>query len=248
VQFNEQPVTQDVVMGKLLAGILFPQTDTHVRYDEEVALMQAIMETLEPHLPPYARGWKYSFQVLPTTDRVDAKSLPGGQIFVTLGTFLESPRVDLLAAILTHEVGHVGMRHGTLFETIQQRNLEKLNAAIRERALATTPEEKKLREQNVTSALVTHWDTTSVLVAHEVEADVFAAHVASEAGYDLEVLAQFHERQAFILDTSEDARVHPARSVRARVLRCFPGKAVAQHEHLNALLHAIQERHRKPAR
>jgi hypothetical protein len=250
--FNEYPITRDVFVGKLLAGIMFPVTDsTHSTREREVALLQAIMRTLEPHLPPHARKWKYDFHILENAHAVDAKALPGGPIYVTTGTFLESLHVDLIAVVLAHEVGHVALRHGTRFETVQSQNLVALNNALEKRKRATTPEEKALLENRVTDALATFWDEDSIVIQHELEADMFAAHVASSAGYNLEVSARFHERLAGHSEDLENATTHPPRLVRARILRCFGENSRTYHEELDVLLHEIQAdyaRHTKRAR
>jgi predicted Zn-dependent protease len=239
--FNEHPVTRDVFMGKLLAGIMFPETGTtYATRDKEIALLQAVMKTLEPHLPAYAQEWSYSFQILQKLDAVDAKALPGGPIFIATGTFLESPHVDLLAVVLAHEVGHVALRHGTRFETVRKQNLEALNVAMERRALATTSEEKALLEDAVTDALVTFWDEDSVVIQHELEADVFAAQVASRAGYNLEFLASFQERLQGSSKSLADTTKHPPRMVRAHILRCFAGNPRMAHDELDVLLGKIQ--------
>lgn len=53
----------------------------------------------------------YHFMIL-DTDQVNALSAPGGFVFVTRGLLEKMPNEDALAAVLAHEIAHVGLQHG----------------------------------------------------------------------------------------------------------------------------------------
>ncbi len=56
--------------------------------------------------------WPYSFHVVASSD-VNAFALPGGAIFVNLGTIQAVETEAQLAGVLAHEISHVVLRHAT---------------------------------------------------------------------------------------------------------------------------------------
>ena len=69
---------------------------------------------LGAHLASHAPGlkWPYSFHVVASSD-VNAFALPGGAIFVNLGTVQSADTEAQLAGVLAHETSHVVLRHAT---------------------------------------------------------------------------------------------------------------------------------------
>ncbi len=69
---------------------------------------------LGAHLTQHAPGlkWPYSFHVVASSD-VNAFALPGGAIFVNLGTVQAAETEAQLAGVLAHETSHVVLRHAT---------------------------------------------------------------------------------------------------------------------------------------
>lgn len=56
--------------------------------------------------------WPYSFHVI-NQKEINAFALPGGPIFVNLGTIQAADNEAQLAGVLAHEISHVVQRHGT---------------------------------------------------------------------------------------------------------------------------------------
>ena len=69
---------------------------------------------LGAHLAQHAPGdkWPYSFHVVASPD-INAFALPGGAIFVNLGTVQAAETEAQLAGVLAHETSHVALRHAT---------------------------------------------------------------------------------------------------------------------------------------
>jgi hypothetical protein len=69
---------------------------------------------LGAHLVTHAPGlkWPYSFHVVASSD-VNAFALPGGAIFINLGTIQAAENEAQLAGVLAHETSHVVLRHAT---------------------------------------------------------------------------------------------------------------------------------------
>ncbi|WP_090333709.1 M48 family metalloprotease [Dyadobacter koreensis] len=63
--------------------------------------------------------YQFDFHVLADSHTVDAFALPGGQIFLTSGLYKKLKTNDEIAAILSHQIGHVIGRHASekLFKT-----------------------------------------------------------------------------------------------------------------------------------
>lgn len=59
---------------------------------------------------PADRSWPYQFHVVPAAD-INAFALPGGPIFVNLGTIQAADNEAELAGVIAHEMSHVYMQH-----------------------------------------------------------------------------------------------------------------------------------------
>ena len=66
-----------------------------------------------------ASPWKYTFHVVNESD-INAFALPGGPVFVNLGTIQAAETEAQLAGVMAHEISHVVMRHATCNITKQQ--------------------------------------------------------------------------------------------------------------------------------
>jgi Zn-dependent protease with chaperone function len=59
---------------------------------------------------PADKSWPYQFHVIPAAD-INAFALPGGPIFVNLGTIQAADNEAELAGVIAHEMSHVYMQH-----------------------------------------------------------------------------------------------------------------------------------------
>ncbi|HEY1801690.1 MAG TPA: M48 family metalloprotease [Terriglobales bacterium] len=83
---------------------LLPESDPVTQY------VQHLGEQLAAHAP--GEKWPYSFHVV-NQKEINAFALPGGAIFVNLGTIQAADNEAQLAGVLAHEISHVVQRHGT---------------------------------------------------------------------------------------------------------------------------------------
>ncbi|GAC1423933.1 MAG: hypothetical protein NVSMB62_20600 [Acidobacteriaceae bacterium] len=74
----------------------------------------AYVAQLGAHLAQHAPGarWPYSYHVVASPD-INAFALPGGAIFVNLGTVQAAETEAQLAGVMAHETSHVILRHST---------------------------------------------------------------------------------------------------------------------------------------
>jgi beta-barrel assembly-enhancing protease len=101
---------QEVSEGSKVAAQVYKQMPVLPESDP-VSLYAA---QLGAHLVTHAPGlkWPYSFHVVASSD-VNAFALPGGAIFINLGTIQAAETEAQLAGVLAHETSHVVLRHAT---------------------------------------------------------------------------------------------------------------------------------------
>jgi Zn-dependent protease with chaperone function len=83
---------------------ILPDDDPITKY------VQQLGAKLAEHAP--GEKWPYTFHVV-NQKEINAFALPGGPIFVNLGTIQAADNEAQLAGVLAHEISHVVQRHGT---------------------------------------------------------------------------------------------------------------------------------------
>ena len=241
---NLYTTNQEVAFGKQLLKKDYPNTKRYGRiHKKEIALLRAIETTLWPHLPEYAQRFKLSYRILHDEKRLDAHSLPGGIILFSSGTFMTGT-LDQIAVVLAHEIGHVGLRHGTHRSTVVVEGQKRLFAALLTQGDLL---ERDITSDQLESLVGPPINLTDLAIEQERESDIFSARVASLAGYDVQAMALMHE------DTYDAAKEeymrsymdHPSRIERAHLLRCFSGSPVVARPELETELSKIKTLYRK---
>jgi Zn-dependent protease with chaperone function len=101
---------QEVTEGAKVAAQVYqqmpvlPANDPVSRYISQLGL----------HLASHAPGlkWPFTYRVVASSD-INAFALPGGSIFVNMGTIQAAQTEAQLAGVLAHETSHVVLRHAT---------------------------------------------------------------------------------------------------------------------------------------
>src|SRR5579872_4405710 len=84
------------------------------------AALNRYVQELGAKLVAHAPGNKYPFSFLIVNQKeINAFALPGGPIFINLGTIQAADREDELAGVMAHEISHVAMRHSANMVTKQ---------------------------------------------------------------------------------------------------------------------------------
>jgi beta-barrel assembly-enhancing protease len=101
---------QEVTEGAKVAAQVYKQMPVLPETDA----VSIYVAQLGAHLTTHAPGlkWPYSFHVVASSD-VNAFALPGGAIFINLGTIQAAETEAQLAGVLAHETSHVVLRHAT---------------------------------------------------------------------------------------------------------------------------------------
>lgn len=108
--FNLYKPAQDIEIGKQSVA----QIEKEIPLLKDAAV-ENYVSILGHHLVEYAPGYKeypWTFKVVNSQD-INAFALPGGFIYVNRGVVEAAENEAQLAGVISHEIGHVVMRHGT---------------------------------------------------------------------------------------------------------------------------------------
>ena len=101
---------EEIQLGKENAAQVMKQLPILPDSDPVTQYVQRLGARLAEHAPGYK--WPYSFHVV-NVKEINAFALPGGPIFVNLGTIQAADNEAQLAGVMAHEISHVVQRHGT---------------------------------------------------------------------------------------------------------------------------------------
>src|SRR4249920_3665721 len=101
---------EEIQLGKQNAAEVRKQMPVLPDSDPVSQYVQKLGAKLAARAPGYQ--WPYSFHVV-NVKEINAFALPGGPIFVNLGTIQAADNEAELAGVIAHEISHVVQRHGT---------------------------------------------------------------------------------------------------------------------------------------
>ncbi len=181
--FNLFSAQEEVQAGQeASAGVakqlpLLPDSDLITKY------VQRIGADLAAHAP--GEKWPYSFHVV-NQKEINAFALPGGAIFVNLGTIQAADNEAELAGVMAHEISHVVQRHGTRAASKQmaaQLPLAILGGLMGTSALA------QAAQMGISFGIGSYFLKNSRQA--EKEADLLGTDIMYDSGYDPHAMAQF---------------------------------------------------------
>jgi beta-barrel assembly-enhancing protease len=190
-RFNPKPgmnffsVEQDVQLGKENAA----QVEKQMPLLNDSAVQQYISR-LGLKLAAKAPGpeFPYTFKVINQKD-INAFALPGGPIYVNLGTIQAADTEAQLAGVIAHEIGHVVMRHST------NQASKQMMAQV---PLAVLGGKLGGGVMGQLAQLGIGFGVGSVFMRYsrqaESQADLIGTDIIHDAGYDPRAMAQFFEK------------------------------------------------------
>ena len=115
---NPFTAEQELVEGRKIAAQVYQQMPVLPESDP----VSKYVAQLGAHMVEHAPGakWPFSFHVVASSD-INAFALPGGAIFVNLGTIQAADTEAQLAGVIAHETSHVILRHATCNIAKQQK-------------------------------------------------------------------------------------------------------------------------------
>jgi hypothetical protein len=99
---------QQIELGQKAVQQVYQQMPVLPDSSKVSQYVQALGQKLAAEAPGYK--WPYNFHVVNVAD-INAFALPGGSIFVNLGTIQAASNEAQLAAVMSHEISHVVLQH-----------------------------------------------------------------------------------------------------------------------------------------
>lgn len=185
---------QEVTEGAKAAAEVYqempvlPDSDPVARYVQQLG---AKLVSHAPVLPGVGQQWPFNFHVVASAD-INAFALPGGAVFVNMGTIQAADTEAQLAGVMAHEISHVVMRHSTCNITKQQS--PKLGFGIASVLSSVLLGDSALGTL-AQGALGLGAKATFLKMSREDEqqADLLGAGIAYDSGYDPRGMVQFFE-------------------------------------------------------
>jgi predicted Zn-dependent protease len=203
VQVQENPITgerqhisispsQEIRLGLQSAPVMAEQMGGEVPVSDPRQIeVDAIGNFLVFHTIAQKSPWEFKFHLLADPNTINAFALPGGQIFITEGLLNELETEAQLAAVLSHEMGHVIERHSA--EQMAQGSLgQSLVNAVG--VAASNPDDPSTAMNATMVASVVNQMISLKYGRHdESEADIWGLKLMVEAGFDPKAMIQVME-------------------------------------------------------
>jgi Zn-dependent protease with chaperone function len=100
---------QQVQLGQQASVEVYKQMPVLPDSNPVTQYVQQLGKKLEAVIPP-DRSWPYHFHVVPQKE-INAFAIPGGPIFINIGTIQAADDEAQLAGVMAHEMSHVYMQH-----------------------------------------------------------------------------------------------------------------------------------------
>lgn len=186
---NHVSPAQQIAIGRKVARQVYKQMPVLPDDSEVTRYVQSIGDKLAAYAPGYK--WPFNFHVVNVAD-INAFALPGGTIFVNLGTIQAADDEAQLAAVMAHEMSHVILQHSIC-------NMEKeqhvgLLAGLGEAVAGLALGGGILgRVAQNTIGLGAGLDFLHMSRGAEKQADMEGVQILYNAGYDPRAMPQFFE-------------------------------------------------------
>ncbi len=174
---------EEIQLGKQNAAEVMKQMPVLPDSDPVVQYVQRLGARLADRAPGYK--WPYNFHVV-NVKEINAFALPGGPVFVNLGTIQAADNEAQLAGVMAHELSHVVQRHGTRAASKQmgaQLPLAILGGLMGNGTLA------KAAEMGVSFGVGSYFLKNSR--RSESEADLLGTDIMYDTGYEPQQMAVF---------------------------------------------------------
>jgi hypothetical protein len=185
---NAFTVEQEQTEGAKVAALVYKQMPVLPDSDPVSRYVQKLGAKLVAQAPGYK--WQYNFHVVAAED-INAFALPGGSIFVNLGTVQAAETESQLAGVMAHEISHVVMRHSTCNITKQQKKSLWYGLGQIAAGAVIGGDLGSIAAQGIGS--VAGLDFLRMGRDAEKQADLLGAGILYDTGYDPRGLPQFFE-------------------------------------------------------
>ncbi len=179
---------QQIQLGQKAVQQIYKQMPVLPDSNPVTQYVQRVGAKLAAQAPGYK--WPYNFHVANVSE-INAFALPGGSVFVNLGTIQAAANEAQLAGVMGHEISHVVLQHSVCNAVKQQRvgliaGLGQVAAGV---LLGGTAGQLAGEGIGMTAGL----GFLKMSRGAEREADLLGVGIAYDAGYDPHGMSQFFE-------------------------------------------------------
>jgi hypothetical protein len=174
---------EEIQAGQQAAAQVMQQLPVLPDDDPVTKYIQDLGHRLASHAP--GEKWPYNFHVI-NQKEINAFALPGGAVFVNLGTIQAADNEAQLAGVLAHEISHVVQRHGTRAASKQM--AAELPLALIGGMMGNTTLSRAAR-LGISFGVGSYFFKNSR--ESESEADLLGTDIMYDAGYDPHQMAVF---------------------------------------------------------
>lgn len=185
---NGIPPEKQIELGQKAAQQVYQQMPVLPDSSSETAYIQGLGKKLTAEAPGYK--WPYNFHVVNVAE-VNAFALPGGSVFVNLGTIQAASDEAQLAAVMAHEISHVVLQHSVCNAEKQQKL--GLIAGIGQLAAGVLLGSKAGQLAQESIGFTAGLGFLRMSREAEQQADLMGVGILYDAGYDPHAMAQFFE-------------------------------------------------------
>lgn len=157
----------------------------------ETQYIRHLGEKLVATIPP-DYSWPFEFHVIPQKE-INAFALPGGPMFINIGTITASANEAQLAGVMAHEMSHVYMQHSA--KQAGKAQTAGLLAGLASAALGMTVGDKAGGLVGQLGTMGIQFGAQGVMMKYsrsdESQADAVGAMILYKAGYDPQAMADF---------------------------------------------------------
>ena len=181
---------QQEQLGLKAAGEVYKQMPVLPDSDPLVQYVRGLGHKLEAVIPKQY-SWPYQFHVVQESD-INAFALPGGPVFVNVGTIKAAENEAELAGVMAHEMAHVYMQHSIKGAQKQgtAQGLGQIFGAILGSVLGGPAGALAQLGAQVGAGVI----SMKYSRADEAQADAVGAIIMYKAGYDPHYMARFFQR------------------------------------------------------
>jgi predicted Zn-dependent protease len=184
--FNLFSAKQDVEIGRKVSE----DTERKLRLIND-SQVRPYITTLGRQLASRAPGKRYPYQFKVVNDSdINAFALPGGFLYINRGIFNNADNEAQLAGVMSHEISHVVLRHGT--NQMSKAYAAQAPLAVLDGLLGSNSIGGVLAQTGASFA------ANSVLLKFsrdaERQADVMGTQILYDSGYDPRAMAIFFEK------------------------------------------------------
>ena len=185
---NNYTPQQQIELGKKAAQQVYAQMPVLPDSSPVTKYIQKLGHKLASHAPGYK--WPYNFHVVNVAE-INAFALPGGTIFVNLGTIQAASNEAQLAGVMAHEISHVVLQHSVCNAAKEQKvgliaGLGQLAAGVLLGGAVG-----QIAQQGI--GLTAGLGFLKMSRGAEKEADLLGVGILYDAGYDPHGMTQFFE-------------------------------------------------------